>query len=293
MCLANFSFKYTSLTFFWILLFLPQIYEYQGCQAAQDLLRGQDGETLPTASDQSSLNVRGHLFERFFSLHHVTNVASNGEHLNRECSLFTDDCRYVIVGSAVYVPEEPPPYFFEVTVLTVTCIPASSLILINDGPNTLGFFFLTNELKSDANRLIYYIQPLLGVSEQWISDSKPPLSTGRLLAPHYWPSHRQAEWHQVLQVWQDNPVPQPRPVPLQEYPGCSLSPATNHTCVSGGKSQHFGHVTFCITFILETYMVKCPWWNFEIDYRYSILRKKNPGSLSISGTWDWNVDHLD
>lgn len=96
-------------------MFLPQIYEYQGCQAAQDLLRGQEGETLLTANDQRSLNIRGRLFERFFSLLHVTNVASNGEHLNRECSLFTDDCRYVIVGSAVYVPEEPPPYFFEVT----------------------------------------------------------------------------------------------------------------------------------------------------------------------------------
>lgn len=97
-------------------MFRPlQIYEYQGCQAAQDLLRGQEGETLLTANDQRSLNIRGRLFERFFSLLHVTNVASNGEHLNRECSLFTDDCRYVIVGSAVYVPEEPPPYFFEVT----------------------------------------------------------------------------------------------------------------------------------------------------------------------------------
>ncbi|XP_054589356.1 DET1 homolog isoform X2 [Nothobranchius furzeri] len=92
-----------------------EIYEYQGCQAAQDLLRGQEGETLSTANDQRSLNIRGRLFERFFSLLHVTNVASNGEHLNRECSLFTDDCRYVIVGSAVYVPEEPQPYFFEVT----------------------------------------------------------------------------------------------------------------------------------------------------------------------------------
>ncbi|KAF7225049.1 hypothetical protein G4P62_013086 [Nothobranchius furzeri] len=91
-----------------------EIYEYQGCQAAQDLLRGQEGETLSTANDQRSLNIRGRLFERFFSLLHVTNVASNGEHLNRECSLFTDDCRYVIVGSAVYVPEEPQPYFFEV-----------------------------------------------------------------------------------------------------------------------------------------------------------------------------------
>uniref|UniRef100_A0A087XN02 DET1 partner of COP1 E3 ubiquitin ligase n=2 Tax=Poecilia TaxID=8080 RepID=A0A087XN02_POEFO len=91
-----------------------EIYEYQGCQAAQDLLRGQEGETLSTANDQCSLNIRSRLFQRFFSLLHVTNVASNGEHLNRECSLFTDDCRYVIVGSAVYVPDDPPPYFFEV-----------------------------------------------------------------------------------------------------------------------------------------------------------------------------------
>eukprot|EP00064_Thunnus_orientalis_P007300 superscaffoldBa00000800_g7320 len=103
-CFIAFSSDQTSL----------EIYEYQGCQAAQDLLRGQEGETLLTANDQRSLNIRGRLFERFFSLLHVTNVASNGEHLNRECSLFTDDCRYVIVGSAVYVPEEPPPYFFEV-----------------------------------------------------------------------------------------------------------------------------------------------------------------------------------
>lgn len=29
-----------------------------------------------------------------------------------------------------------------------------------------------------------------------------------------------------------------------------------------------GRVQFCITFILETYTIKCPWWNFEIDYKY-------------------------
>ncbi|XP_041966715.1 DET1 homolog isoform X2 [Alosa alosa] len=91
-----------------------EIYEYQGCQAAQDLLQGQEGETLANGNDQASLGIRGRLFERFFCLMHVTNVASNGEHLNRECSLFTDDCRYVIVGSAAYLPEEPHPHFFEV-----------------------------------------------------------------------------------------------------------------------------------------------------------------------------------
>ncbi|XP_060116153.1 DET1 homolog isoform X2 [Heteronotia binoei] len=91
-----------------------EIYEYQGCQAAEDLLKGYEGEILANGNDQRSINIRGRLFERFFVLLHITNVASNGEHLNRECSLFTDDCRYVIVGSAAYLPEEPHPPFFEV-----------------------------------------------------------------------------------------------------------------------------------------------------------------------------------
>ncbi|XP_069768022.1 DET1 homolog isoform X2 [Narcine bancroftii] len=92
-----------------------EIYEYQGCQAAEDLLQGHDGEIMLNGTgDLQSVNIRGKLFERFFVLLHVTSVASNGEHLNRECSLFTDDCRYVIVGSAAYLPEEPHPLFFEV-----------------------------------------------------------------------------------------------------------------------------------------------------------------------------------
>lgn len=153
-------------------MFYWQIYEYQGCQAAQDLLRGQEGETLLTANDQHSLNIRGRLFERFFSLLHVTNVASNGEHLNRECSLFTDDCRYVIVGSAVYVPEEPPPYFFEVKTYLYTLL----LFLL---------FLFT-----------FYL--LSGVSQQWICDSQPSVSSRRLFPSHHRPSHRQAVWHPVL-----------------------------------------------------------------------------------------------
>ncbi|XP_045152446.1 DET1 homolog isoform X3 [Echinops telfairi] len=91
-----------------------EIYEYQGCQAAEDLLQGYEGEILSNGNDQRSVNIRGRLFERFFVLLHITNVAANGEHLNRECSLFTDDCRCVIVGSAAYLPDEPHPPFYEV-----------------------------------------------------------------------------------------------------------------------------------------------------------------------------------
>ncbi|MCI4380388.1 hypothetical protein PGIGA_G00239490, partial [Pangasianodon gigas] len=90
-CFVAFSSDQTSL----------EIYEFRGCQAAEDLLQehdeARDGEVL-------SESVRARLFSRFFSLLHVTSVASNGEHLNRECSLFTDDGRYVIVGSAAYLP---------------------------------------------------------------------------------------------------------------------------------------------------------------------------------------------
>lgn len=155
---------------------LFQIYEYQGCQAAQDLLRGQEGETLSTANDQCSLNIRSRLFQRFFSLLHVTNVASNGEHLNRECSLFTDDCRYVIVGSAVYVPDDPPPYFFEVMRFGLSeKQPSSEVLFLADVPP--------------------------GVSQQRVSDSQPAVSAGGLLPAHHWPAHRQVVRHQVLQVW--------------------------------------------------------------------------------------------
>jgi len=171
-------------------MFFLQIYEYQGCQAAQDLLRGQEGETLLTANDQRSLNIRGRLFERFFSLRHVTNVASNGEHLNRECSLFTDDCRYVIVGSAVYVPEEPPPYFFEVG----TPPPHKGTILkqINNQDDTFAsIVWLRPPLSS--------VSPTLpGVSQQRIGDSQPSVSPRRLLPPHYRPPYGPTVWHQVL-----------------------------------------------------------------------------------------------
>ena len=90
-----------------------EIYEYQGPAAAEDLLQDFDGE-YASGTDHVSLGIKSKLFERFFRLKHVVNVASSGEHLNRECSLFTDDGKYVIVGSAVYIPEEPHPLFFEI-----------------------------------------------------------------------------------------------------------------------------------------------------------------------------------
>lgn len=44
----------------------------------------------------------------------VVNVSQSLEQLNRECSLFSDDGRYVIVGSATFIPEELRPHFYEI-----------------------------------------------------------------------------------------------------------------------------------------------------------------------------------
>ncbi|KAK6188362.1 hypothetical protein SNE40_004548 [Patella caerulea] len=87
-----------------------EIYEFQGAAAVEDLLCDMKGDNLGSGNDE----IRNKLFKRFFHLKHVTLVASNYEHLNRECSLFTDDGNFVIVGSAVYLPEEPHPLFLDI-----------------------------------------------------------------------------------------------------------------------------------------------------------------------------------
>ncbi|XP_064120339.1 DET1 homolog [Macrobrachium nipponense] len=58
------------------------------------------GTNVLKDNDAKSHEIRKNIFDRFFKLKHTVNVATNGEQLNRECSLFTDDGRYVIVGSA-------------------------------------------------------------------------------------------------------------------------------------------------------------------------------------------------
>lgn len=44
----------------------------------------------------------------------VVNVSQGVEQLNRECSLFSDDGRYVIIGSASFIPDEIRPHFYEI-----------------------------------------------------------------------------------------------------------------------------------------------------------------------------------
>jgi len=86
-----------------------EIYKFQGPCAVEDLLfEASSGN--PIAIN----NLKANLFDRFFKLVSTVTVTSYGEHLNRECSLFTEDGRFVIVGSASPLPEDEHPTFFDI-----------------------------------------------------------------------------------------------------------------------------------------------------------------------------------
>ena len=81
-----------------------EIFKYKGGGAANHLYRQNFIYREP---------IRECLFNCFFS-HLFSVIVSCGiEALNRECSLFTDDNRYVIVSSSSPLPDEPFPHMYE------------------------------------------------------------------------------------------------------------------------------------------------------------------------------------
>ena len=92
-----------------------EVYRYQGASAAEHLLTNIASEREFIGNDDNDgVDLRSQVFSRFFKLKHSIPVTPAGEQLNRECSLFVGDGRFVIVGSASYIPEEPLPNFFEI-----------------------------------------------------------------------------------------------------------------------------------------------------------------------------------
>ncbi len=67
-----------------------------------------------TPSNPRLQKVRKCAFEAFFALEQVIQLCTIGiEQLNRECSLFSEDGDFVIVGSASYIPDDLHPSMHE------------------------------------------------------------------------------------------------------------------------------------------------------------------------------------
>ena len=88
-----------------------EIYEFKGSDAAGDMLQGAKTEHVLTATGNERFvnDIRLHLFNKFFTKKSSTILAHSGEQLNRECSLFTCDGKYVIVGAAKDLNEARHP----------------------------------------------------------------------------------------------------------------------------------------------------------------------------------------
>lgn len=87
-----------------------EVFRYRGAAAAADLLQSVDDKSNPI----KLYDIKSRIFERFFKLKYTVTVSQRTEWLNRECSLFSEDGRYVIVGSSVLIPDEIRPHFYEI-----------------------------------------------------------------------------------------------------------------------------------------------------------------------------------
>ncbi|XP_058454495.1 DET1 homolog [Malaya genurostris] len=92
-----------------------EIYQYMGCSAAASLFQDwEDTELIINdGTGGRSYDIRSQIFDKLFKIRHIVNMENNEKQLNRECSLFTNDGRYVIIGAAVFIPEENRPHFYE------------------------------------------------------------------------------------------------------------------------------------------------------------------------------------
>lgn len=93
-----------------------EIYDFKGSHAAGHLTEYIIGDVLPSAenSEERSTQIRNKMFSLFLQRRHLVRVTGGEEVLNRECSLFTDDSRFVIVGSCHQLPDENGSRFYDV-----------------------------------------------------------------------------------------------------------------------------------------------------------------------------------
>ncbi len=86
-----------------------EIYRFHGAGAGGDLInecthynlnsRNAHQDFLGNENTPLHHKLRNNAFEKYFTLEHTVHLAEGGEQLNRECSLFSECGRFVIVGS--------------------------------------------------------------------------------------------------------------------------------------------------------------------------------------------------
>lgn len=90
-----------------------EIYRFRGVAAAGHLTNGWNSDQVPNETSSVGYGIRNRIFRTLFKLQHVVHVTNMGKQLNRECSLFTADNEYVIVGAASFITDDTRPNFYQ------------------------------------------------------------------------------------------------------------------------------------------------------------------------------------
>ena len=151
-----------------------EIYFYKGPAALNHLIaQCPDGEHVPVDGSDLSGRIKKDAFDHFFTLEQIIPVCRLGsEQLNRECSLFSDDGDFVIVGSANYIPDEvhPPMYELHQNNESVAPNPRNPLenytlysIEMAEGILTDKISFKTDKIYLSHNQGVYLFKNVLAI----------------------------------------------------------------------------------------------------------------------------------
>lgn len=149
-----------------------EIYEYKGCTAAGELLQHCNEEIIPNFNKGYPYEIRSKIFDTLFKLKYVVNMENSEKQLNRECSLFTSDGKYVIIGSAIYLNDEMRPHFYELYTNNEAITPTAScpledytlyIIDIVNGKVTDSVDFKVDKIILSHNQGLYLYNDTLAV----------------------------------------------------------------------------------------------------------------------------------
>lgn len=149
-----------------------EIYEYQGVSQCESLLQYSNKEYIVETNNHRDEMVRTRIFNTLFHLKHVINIVQGNELLNRECSLVTDNGKYVIVGAAALIPDDLRPHFYEIYTNNESVTPSARsqledysihLIDITNGKLTDTKHFKVDKIMLSHNQGLYLYKDTLAI----------------------------------------------------------------------------------------------------------------------------------
>ncbi|KAL4143152.1 hypothetical protein QTP88_005515 [Uroleucon formosanum] len=147
-----------------------EVYAYLGCSMAAKLLKNYEENCI--GQDNNGDVARKRIFESLFQLKYRILVAAEGEQLNRECSLFTENSSYAVLGSVGPIPRNVILEYNDVftnneAVTPNLLLPLENytihLINIKKGVVSQRLHFKADKISLSHNQGVYLLKDILAI----------------------------------------------------------------------------------------------------------------------------------